>query len=148
MPKIKRKVEMTYGEYAKYMIDKYGVSSYERELIYNNIIDAPKEYVQTFTLKPMTIEDIPRMSHGEQKVFIDIEEVITEDTVIPKLLTTFKKIYLKDDFGYQRVRIDEDFKIQLMLNKAEAHREKIETLHMVNDDGTHTLLWRDGRLVD
>ena len=76
-----------------------------------------------------------------------IEEEITEDTVIPKLLTTFKKIYLKDDFGYQRVRIDEDFKIQLMLNKAEAHGEKIETLHMVNDDGTHTLLWRDGELI-
>ena len=76
-----------------------------------------------------------------------IEEEITEDTVIPKLLTTFKKTYLKDDFGYQRVRIDEDFKIQLMLNKAEAHGEKIETLHMVNDDGTHTLLWRDGELI-
>ena len=76
-----------------------------------------------------------------------IEEEITEDTVIPKLMTTFKKTYLKDDFGYQRVRIDEDFKIQLMLNKAEAHGEKIETLHMVNDDGTHTLLWRDGELI-
>ena len=76
-----------------------------------------------------------------------IEEEITEDTVIPKLLTTFKKTYLKDDFGYQRVRIDEDFKIQLMLNKAEAHGEKIETLHMVNDDGTHTLIWRDGELI-
>ena len=76
-----------------------------------------------------------------------IEEEITEDTVIPKLLTTFKKIYLKDDFGYQRVRIDEDFKIQLMLNRAKAHGEKIETLHMVNDDGTHTLLWRDGELI-
>ena len=79
---------------------------------------------------------------------VEVEEEITEDTVIPKLLTTFKKTYLKNDFGYQRVRIDEDFKIQLMLNKAEEHREKIETLHMVNDDGTHTLLWRDGRLVE
>ena len=90
-------------------------------------------------------------SHGELRSYdtftVEVEEEITEDTVIPKLLTTFKKIYLKDDFGYQRVRIDEDFKIQLMLNKAEAHGEKIETLHMVNDDGTHTLLWRDGELI-
>ena len=78
---------------------------------------------------------------------IKIEEEITEDVEIPKLMTTFKKTYLKDDFGYQRVRIDEDFKIQLMLNKAEAHGEEIETLHMVNDDGTHTLLWRDGELI-
>ena len=93
-----------------------------------------------------------QFSHGtffpEETFTVEVEEEITEDTVIPKLLTTFKKIYLKDDFGYQRVRIDEDFKIQLMLNKAESHREKIETLHMVNDDGTHTLLWRDGRLME
>ena len=86
--------------------------------------------------------------YPEETFTVEVEEQVTEETVIPRLLTTFKKIYLKDDFGYQRVRIDEDFKIQLMLNKAEAHREKIETLHMVNDDGTHTLLWHDGRLVE
>ena len=85
---------------------------------------------------------------ADDKYKVEVEEQVTEETVIPRLLTTFKKIYLKDDFGYQRVRIDEDFKIQLMLNKAESHREKIETLHMVNDDGTHTLLWRDGRLME
>ena len=98
---------------------------------------------------PQLIEWLFRKRNPDNDTFtVEVEEEITEDTVIPRLLTTFKKIYLKDDFGYQRVRIDEDFKIQLMLNKAEAHREKIETLHMVNDDGTHTLLWRDGRLVD
>ena len=78
---------------------------------------------------------------------VKIEEEITEDVEIPKLMTTFKKTYLKDDFGYQRVRIDEKYPIKLMLNRAEAHGEKIETLHMVNDDGTHTLLWRDGELI-
>lgn len=72
---------------------------------------------------------------------VTTEEEITEDTVIPKLMTTFKKTYLKDDFGYQRVRIDENYPIKLMLNKAEAHEEPVETLHMVNDDGTHTLIW-------
>lgn len=75
------------------------------------------------------------------KFSIEVEEEITEDTVIPKLMTTFKKTYLKDDFGYQRVRIDENYPIKLMLNKAEAHEEPVETLHMVNDDGTHTLIW-------
>ena len=34
-----------------------------------------------------------------------IEEEITEDVEIPKLMTTFKKTYLKDDFGYQRAKI-------------------------------------------
>ena len=86
--------------------------------------------------------------YPEETFTVEVEEEITEDTIIPKLLTTFKKTYLKDGFGYQRVRIDEDFKIQLMLNKSEARREKIETLHMVNDDGTHTLLWHDGKLME
>ena len=72
---------------------------------------------------------------------VEVEEDVMEDTVIPKLMTTFKKTYLKDDFGYQRVRIDENCQIKLMLNKAEAHEEPVETLHMVNDDGTHTLIW-------
>ena len=79
--------------------------------------------------------------YPEETFTVEVEEEITEDTEIPRLLTTFKKMYLKHDFGYQRVRIDEGYKIQLMLNKAEAHGEEIETLHMVNDDGTHTLIW-------
>ena len=79
---------------------------------------------------------------------VEVEEELTEDTEIPRLLTTFKKIYLKDNFGYQRVRIDDNYPIKLMLNKAEAHGEPVETLHIVNDDGTHTLIWRDGKLVD
>lgn len=82
------------------------------------------------------------------KFSIEVEEEITEDTVIPRLLTTFKKIYLKDNFGYQRVRIDDNYPIKLMLNKAEAHGEPVETLHIVSDDGTHTLIWRDGKLVE
>lgn len=88
-------------------------------------------------------------SYSSDNTFtVEVEEEITEDTVIPKLLTTFKKTHLKDEFGYQRVRIDENYPIKLMLNKAEAHGEPIETLHIVNDDGTHTLIWRDGKLVE
>ncbi|MDW4271895.1 hypothetical protein QI096_02880 [Staphylococcus saprophyticus] len=79
---------------------------------------------------------------------VEAEEEITEDTMVPKLMTTFKKTYLEGGIGYQRVRIDENYPIKLMLNKAEAHGEPIETLHIVNDDGTHTLIWRDGKLVE
>ena len=83
----------------------------------------------------------------EDTFTVEVEEEITEDTVIPKLMTTFRKTCLNDDFGYQRVRIDEDFSIKLMLDKTEAHSEPVETLHIVNDDGTHTLIWRDGKIV-
>ena len=139
MPTIKRKVEMNLPQLIEYAWDND---------IKNEIFIADKQLIN---IEFDDTGDVLIYGNGSiktAKFSIEVEEEITEDTVIPRLLTTFKKIYLKDDFGYQRVRIDEDFKIQLMLNKAEAHREKIETLHMVNDDGTHTLLWRDGRLVE
>lgn len=79
---------------------------------------------------------------------VTAEEEITEDTVINKLMTTFKKTCLEGGIGYQRVRIDDNYPIKLMLNKAEAHREPVETLHIVNENGTHTLIWRDGKLVE
>ena len=79
---------------------------------------------------------------------VEVEEEITEDTKIPKLMTTFKKTTLEGGIGYQRVRIDENYPIKLMLNEAEAHGEPVETLHVVNDDDTHTLIWRDGRLIE
>ena len=139
MPTIKRKVEMNLPQLIEYAWDND---------IKNEIFIADKQLIN---IEFDDTGDVLIYGNGSiktAKFSIEVEEELTEDTVIPRLLTTFKKIYLKDDFGYQRVRIDEDFKIQLMLNKAEAHREKIETLHMVNDDGTHTLLWRDGRLVE
>lgn len=84
----------------------------------------------------------------EDTFVVEVEEEITEDTVIPKLMTTFKRICLKGGIGYQRVRIDDNYPINLMLNKAEAHGEPVETLHIVNDDGTHTLIWKNGKLVE
>ena len=84
----------------------------------------------------------------EDTFTVEVEEEITEDTEIPKLMTTFKKTCLEGGIGYQRVRIDENYPIKLMLNKAEAHGEPVETLHVVNDDDTHTLIWRDGRLIE
>lgn len=146
--KIKRKVEMTQEEYAKYMIDKYGVSGFESELIDDNIIDAPKRFTLAFELNPVPKSDLLNGSFRNGKFTVEVEEEITEDTEIPKLMTTFKKTCLEGGIGYQRVRIDENYPIKLMLNKAEAHGEPVETLHVVNDDGTHTLIWRDGKLVE
>lgn len=80
---------------------------------------------------------------------VEVEEELTEYTVIPKLMTTFKKTYLENGFGYQRARIDEDYTIKLMLDKAGMHGEPVKTLHIVNDDGTHTLIWtHDKGLVE
>lgn len=138
MPTIKRKVEMNLPQLIEWLL-KSGYRNYTANSNMGNIVTLSRYGAIQFSLGTF---------FPEETFTVEVEEIVKEETVIPRLLTTFKKIYLKDDFGYQRVRIDEDFKIQLMLNKAESHREKIETLHMVNDDGTHTLLWRDGRLME
>ena len=137
--KIKRKVEMNLPQLIEYAWDND---------IKNEIFIADK---QLTNIKFDDTGDVLIYGKGNiknVKFSIEVEEEITEDTVIPKLMTTFRKICLKNGTGYQRVRIDENYSIKLMLNKAEAHSEPVETLHIVNDDRTHTLIWRDGKLVE
>src|SRR5699024_21833 len=132
--KIKQKKELNLPQLIEYAWDN-GITN--------------KEYIcDGFEIKSVVFnlsgwaEFSDEFSYNPHDTFtVEVEEEITEDTEIPKLMTTFKKTCLNDDFGYQRVRIDENFPIKLMLNKAEAHRESVETLHIVNDDGTHTLIW-------
>ena len=136
--KIKRKVEMNLSQLIEWLLES-GYRNYTANSNMGNTVTLSRYGAIQF-------------SHGiffpEETFAVEVEEEITEDTVVPKLMTTFKKTYLEGGIGYQRVRIDENYPIKLMLNKAEAHGEPIETLHTVNDDGTHTLIWRDGKLVE
>ena len=149
--KIEVKKTITHGEFAKYMVDKFGIASFERNLADGEWFGAPSDrYNASINLKPAKYDDFAHSIRiDEDGVTLKTFEEITEDTVVPKLMTTFKKTYLEGGIGYQRVRIDENYPIKLMLNKAEAHGEPIETLHIVNDDGTHTLIWtREKGLVE
>ena len=138
--KIKRKVQLTLPQLIEWAMGNNVDNSIfiGKKNLYN--VGFNKNGLMYFnTTKPIPTGEI---------FTVEVEEEITEDTVIPKLMTTFKKTCLNDDFGYQRVRIDENFPIKLMLNRAESHGEPVETLHIVNDDGTHTLIWRDGKMVE
>lgn len=134
--KIKRKVEMTHEEYAKYMIDKFGIAGYERELIDNNIFDAPMEFEQTFTLNPMRKDDDPVIKRGFKGVVIEVEEEITEDTVLSTIieceeddtLWVFKEITLKE------------------MHESKCLKET--TKYYKDEDEKMYLIWRDGKLVE
>src|SRR5699024_2903612 len=135
MVKIKRQVEMTHEEYAKYMIDKFGIASYERELIDNDIFDAPVEFEQTFTLKSMRKDDDPVIKRSFKGVVIEVEEEITECTVIPKLVvnhsdtefTLYKNEYINNEFPL----------------------DSVQAFYILNDDLTLTLIWtHDKGLVE
>ena len=142
MVKIKRKVEKNLPQLIEW--------AWENEIKNERFIHSdsnPPEYV--WVNENSEIEFDEDMILRKSDLFtVEAEEELTEDTVIPKLLTTFETINVKNKVRYQRVRIDENYTIKLMLNITEVHREPVETLHIVNDDGTHTLIWRDGKLVE
>jgi len=132
--KIKRKVEMTHEEYAKYMIDKFGIASYERELIDNNFFDAPMEFEQTFTLKPMRKDDDPVIERSFRGVVIEVEEEITEDTKVSKLAHY-------STYGFKGT------KNNTSINDV---KDKISlAFYIMNSDRTMTLIWtKENGLVE
>ncbi|WP_336831183.1 hypothetical protein [Staphylococcus saprophyticus] len=67
---------------------------------------------------------------------VEVEEEITEDTVIPKMLVKFKNL---DTYG--RFKNDS-------INGFEIEEGNIEAFYILNDDKTLTLIWRDGKLVE
>ena len=69
---------------------------------------------------------------------VEVEEDVTEDTVIPKMLEMYR-----DATSNLGAEIYINQSINSVIENAE-----VLTLHIVNDDGTHTLIWRDGKLVE
>lgn len=69
----------------------------------------------------------------EETFTVEVEEEITEDTLIPKLvvnhsdtgLSIYKNDYINNDFPLESVR----------------------AFYILNDDLTMTLIWRDGKLI-
>ncbi|MFQ3801714.1 hypothetical protein BU097_02470 [Staphylococcus xylosus] len=133
MVKIKRKVEMTHEEYAKYLIDKFGIASYERELIDNNIFDAPMEFEQTFTLKSMRKDDDPVIERSFKGVVIEVEEEITEDTVFKHMIEVREG--LTGHMTWENATIDSEKD-----NSSQEFHAYI--------DGKYELIWRNGKLVE
>lgn len=74
----------------------------------------------------------------DQTFTVEEEIEITEDTVIPKMLEMYRAT--TSDLGAE-IYINQS--INSVIENAE-----VLTLHIVNDDGTHTLIWSDGKLVE
>lgn len=149
MVKIKTKKTMTEKEYLHFLVDKADFENISHDYLHVNDEVTHAEVTLSLFDRYNKTDSVCYVDKDYKLMFkVNTEEDITEDTVIPKLMTTFKKTCLKGGIGYQRVRIDENYSIKLMLNRAEEHKEPIETLHVVNDDGTHTLIWREGKLVE
>ncbi|MEX6272150.1 hypothetical protein AB6F13_01425 [Staphylococcus saprophyticus] len=74
---------------------------------------------------------------------VEVEEEITEDTKLPKSLAIFEhngKLYSE---MHENKNINDILKMDIKVKSSST-----KTIHMVNDDGTHTLIWHEGKLVE
>lgn len=79
------------------------------------------------------------------KFSIEVEEEITEDTKLEKAVEVYSNEFDSWDAVFWEENSVRDI---LATNIGNIEDTKTETIHIVNDDGTHTLIWRDGKLVE
>lgn len=65
---------------------------------------------------------------------VEVEEEITEDTLIDKLIVVYS--YCSDVDLYKCIKV------------GEFTNSNVKSIYILNDDYTTTLIWRDGKLVE
>nr|DAL43018.1 MAG TPA_asm: hypothetical protein [Caudoviricetes sp.] len=130
MAKIKRKVEMTLPELIEWGF-KNNIRN--REFVCNQA--SYKSVI--FNLNGWS-EFSGEYSYLPQDIFtVEIEEEITEDTIFPSLLKIFEKEDNKTSACVYR---------DTSISSSESKNRTL-TYYLINNDGTLTLIWKDGELV-
>lgn len=135
MVKIKRKVEMTLTE----LIEWAWKNNLEGKTFYSNINGG---YVYFDIGQTLSIEH----SIDKDETFtVEVEEEITKETELPKYL----EIYAHKSLGYgdENISIGKNQSIKEILKENKKYSTITKAIHLINDDGTHTLIWKDGELV-
>ncbi len=80
---------------------------------------------------------------SDETFTVEVEEEITEETIIPRLLEVYKSTYGK---------LDSNITCNSTINKCLEPNDdlEIETLaiYKFNDDASLTLIWKDGEMVE
>ncbi|OCX39394.1 hypothetical protein KV45_02550 [Staphylococcus haemolyticus] len=127
MAKIKHKVEMTLPE----LIEWAWENEVSDKAFYSNL-DGGSVYFDK--IQNLSIEHEIAIN---ETFTVEIEEEIDEDTVFPVLVKTLKNVV-------------EETKVVTYYNASiEFSKSKNETIsyHILNDDGTMTLIWKNGAMV-
>lgn len=125
MVKIKKKVEMTLPELITWAW-KNGIKS---EMFYSNI---DGHYVHFDMAERVFIE---HEVDKDETFTVEIEEEITKETEIPKLVSINRN-------NLNEVNINFNCSIGQFLDRSDYN------YYILNDDGTMTLIWKDGAMVD
>ncbi|MDS3910723.1 hypothetical protein RJC11_03320 [Staphylococcus hominis] len=138
MAKIKRKVEMTLSELIEW--------GFKNEI-------KNTEFVSNFFKKKSVIFNLSGWAEfsdeyaflPEDTFTVEVEEEITKETELPKYL----EIYAHKSLGYgdENISIGKNQSIKEILKENKKYSTITKAIHLINDDGTHTLIWKDGELV-
>lgn len=121
MVKIKRKVEMTLPE----LIEWTWKNDVKEKAFYSNL-DGGSVYFDM--VQTVSVEH----SIGKDETFtVEVEEELTEGTKIPEMLEIFQDNDGTQWFGNSIEQVKDDFSREFWLK----------------DEGTMTLIWKDGELV-
>lgn len=132
--KIEVKKTITHGEFAKYMVDKFGIASFERNLADGEWFGAPSDrYNASINLKPAKYDDFAHSIRiDEDGVTLKTFEEITEDTVIQEMLLVFNN-------GF--THLVENRSLNCLDTSC------LKSAYTMNDDLRLILIWRDGILL-
>lgn len=136
MVKIKRKVEMTLPELIEW--------GFKNEI--KNI-----EFVSNFFEKKSVIFNLSGWAEfsdeyaylPEDTFTVEVEEEITKETKLPKFL----EISFDRKSGRDFAVVREKESIKNIVDKNIEHFIDTRTIHLFDDEGTHTLIWKYGELV-
>ncbi|KAA2274690.1 MULTISPECIES: hypothetical protein [unclassified Staphylococcus] len=129
MPKIKRKVEMTPKEFLKHLLEQE-----ETEVALDGYTFNYNEEHYSFDPEIIANEVISYNPHS-CTFTVEIEEEITEETEVPKLISI-------DRNTQNEVNIKFYCSIKQLIDRADYN------YYYLNDDGTMTLIWKDGAMVE
>ena len=135
MVKIKRKVEMTLPELIEWAW-KNDVNKRTFTSSNNTSVSFSKYGGFVSTIKYV---------FKDETFSVETEEEVTEDTNLPKFLVIFLDMSISN--YNETPAIGENESIKEILQGNEKRSLTIKAIHLVNNDGTHTLVWKDGELV-
>ncbi|WP_257184169.1 hypothetical protein [Staphylococcus hominis] len=135
MTKIKKKVEMTLQE----LIEWAWKNGVKEKAFYSNL-DGGSVYFDM-----VQIVSVEHAITKDETFTVEVEEEITEETELPKYLEIFayENLVCGDEASF----IGKNQSIKEILKENENCSSITKTIHLINDDETHTLIWKDGELV-
>ena len=135
MVKIKRKVALEPKEFLKYLLKK------EETTVELNGYTSDGEI---FSFEPeVTINEFVSYYPYDNTYTVEIEEEVTEETKLPKCL----EISFDRKSGRDVAVVHENCSVKQLPDRNPEHSLDIRTIHLVNDDGTVELIWKDGEMV-